>query len=143
MLKYTWICLNNARTCVNIPEYLLICFENPWIYLNKQHFEYARVLNKPKVKAIEGHRHTETYSELCPASKMQVFANRFIDSELRFWICQGYTRLWIIRFMGHVWKYSENQRRIQRFWKGAVLRVGHHGWRTKKILGFRWSKKAK
>ena len=33
--------------------------------------------------------------------------------------------------------------RIQRFWKGAVLYVGHHGWPTKKILGFRWSKKAK
>ena len=24
-----------------------------------------------------------------------------------------------------------------------MLYVGHHGWPTKKILGFRWSKKAK
>ena len=32
---------------------------------------------------------------------------------------------------------------IQRFWKEVVLYVGHHGWPTKKILGFRWSKKTK
>ena len=32
---------------------------------------------------------------------------------------------------------------IQRFWKGVALYVGHHGWSTKKSLGFRWSKKAK
>ena len=35
------------------------------------------------------------------------------------------------------------QPRIQIFWKKVVLYVGHHGWSTKKILGFRWSKKAK
>ena len=35
------------------------------------------------------------------------------------------------------------QERIQRFWKGVALYVVHHGWPTKKILGFRWSKKAK
>ena len=35
------------------------------------------------------------------------------------------------------------QGRIQRFWKGVALYVGHHGWPTKKILDFRWSKKAK
>ena len=34
------------------------------------------------------------------------------------------------------------QGRIQRFWKRVVLYVGHHGWPAKKILGFRWSKKA-
>ena len=28
------------------------------------------------------------------------------------------------------------------FEKGGALYVGHHGWPTKKILGFRWSKKA-
>ena len=28
------------------------------------------------------------------------------------------------------------------FEKGALY-VGHHGWPTKKLLGFRWSKKAK
>ena len=33
------------------------------------------------------------------------------------------------------------QGRIQRFWKGVALYVGHHGWPTKKILRFRWSKK--
>ena len=33
------------------------------------------------------------------------------------------------------------QGRIQRFLKGALY-VGHHGWPAKKILGFRWSKKA-
>ena len=43
--------------------------------------------------------------------------------------------------------------RIQRFWKGGsrgrgwgkgvALYVGHHRWPTKKILGFRWSRKAK
>ena len=27
--------------------------------------------------------------------------------------------------------------------KRGALYVGHHGWSTKKILGFRWSKKAK
>ena len=27
--------------------------------------------------------------------------------------------------------------------KGEGLKVGHHGWLTKKILGFRWSKKAR
>ena len=35
------------------------------------------------------------------------------------------------------------QGRIQRFWKGVALYVGHHSWPPKKILGFRWSKKAK
>ena len=35
------------------------------------------------------------------------------------------------------------QRRIQRFWKGVALHVGHHGWPTKKSLGFRWFKKTK
>ena len=35
------------------------------------------------------------------------------------------------------------QGRIQRFRKGLALCVGHHGWLTKKILVFRWSKKAK
>ena len=35
-------------------------------------------------------------------------------------------------------------RRIQRFRKGAVLCVEHHGWPiSRKTLGFRWSKKAK
>ena len=32
------------------------------------------------------------------------------------------------------------QGRIQRFWKGVVLNVGHHGWPKKMV---RWSKKAK
>ena len=35
------------------------------------------------------------------------------------------------------------QGRIQRFWKRVALYVSHHGWPAKKILGFRWSKKAK
>ena len=35
------------------------------------------------------------------------------------------------------------QGRIQRFGKGAALYIGHHGWPTKKILAFRWSKKTK
>ena len=35
------------------------------------------------------------------------------------------------------------QGRIQRFWKTGALYVGHHGWLAKKMLGFRWSKKAK
>ena len=34
-----------------------------------------------------------------------------------------------------------SQGRIQRFWKRGVLYVSHHCWPTKKILGFRWSKK--
>ena len=34
------------------------------------------------------------------------------------------------------------QGQIQRFWKGVVLYVGHLGWPVKKMLGFRWSKKA-
>ena len=32
---------------------------------------------------------------------------------------------------------------IQRFWIERTLYVNHHGWPTKKILGFRWFKKAK
>ena len=37
------------------------------------------------------------------------------------------------------------QGRIQRFWKRGALYVYvvHHGWPMKKILGLRWSKKAK
>ena len=35
------------------------------------------------------------------------------------------------------------QERIERFWKRGTLYVGHHVWPTKKILDFRWSKKAK
>ena len=37
---------------------------------------------------------------------------------------------------------GREQGRIQRFWKGVVLCVVHHGWPAKKIFGFRWSKKA-
>ena len=40
-------------------------------------------------------------------------------------------------------KLYPKQGRIQRFWKGGSLCVGHHGWPTKKMLGFRWSKKVK
>ena len=36
----------------------------------------------------------------------------------------------------------DRQERIQRFLKEGVLCVGHHGWPVKKILDFRWSKKA-
>ena len=42
-----------------------------------------------------------------------------------------------------IWYILQIQGRIQRFWKGVALYVGHHGWPPKKILGFRWSKKAK
>ena len=36
------------------------------------------------------------------------------------------------------------QGRIQRFWKGGEeLCLGHHCWPAKKVLNFRWSKKAK
>ena len=35
------------------------------------------------------------------------------------------------------------QGRIQRFWKGGALYVGQHGWPGRKMLGFRWPKKAK
>ena len=40
-------------------------------------------------------------------------------------------------------KFREYQGQIQRFWTGVVPYVGHHGWSTKKILGFRCSKRAK
>ena len=40
-------------------------------------------------------------------------------------------------------RYRTIQGRIQRSWKGVALYVGHHCWPTKKILGFRWSKKGK
>ena len=30
----------------------------------------------------------------------------------------------------------------KRFWKGGVLYAGHHGWSVKKILDFKWYKKA-
>ena len=42
--------------------------------------------------------------------------------------------------------HNYSQGRIQRFSKGGgrgAHYVSHHGWWTKKILGFRWSKKAK
>ena len=39
--------------------------------------------------------------------------------------------------------YVSNQGWIQRFGKEGMLYGGHHGWPTKKILVFRWSKKAK
>ena len=32
---------------------------------------------------------------------------------------------------------------LKRGWGWGALYVGHHGWPTKKVLGFRWSKKAK
>ena len=35
------------------------------------------------------------------------------------------------------------QGQIQRFWKGVVLYVGHHGWPKKEILNLRWSKNIK
>ena len=38
-------------------------------------------------------------------------------------------------------KSTPYQGRIQRFWKGRLC-VGHHGWPAKKVLDFRWSKKA-
>ena len=37
---------------------------------------------------------------------------------------------------------EDRQGLIQTFWEVAALYVSHHGWATKKILGFRWSKKA-
>ena len=33
-----------------------------------------------------------------------------------------------------------SQGRIQKFWKGGALCVGHYGWPAKKVLDFRWSK---
>ena len=38
-------------------------------------------------------------------------------------------------------KWWSSQRRIQRFWKTEAVNVGHFGWSTKKVLGFRWSTK--
>ena len=49
-------------------------------------------------------------------------------------------------FANHSWsiKIPELiQGRIQRFRKEGALYVGHHDWPAKKILSFRWSKKAK
>ena len=37
---------------------------------------------------------------------------------------------------------TTDQGRIQIFLKGRALYVGHDGWPAKKVLGFRWSKKA-
>ena len=47
----------------------------------------------------------------------------------------------ILRFANVLYKIMQG--RIQRFWKVVALYIGHHGSRTKKILGFRWSEKAK
>ena len=47
----------------------------------------------------------------------------------------------ILRFANVLCKIMHG--RIQRFWKVVALYIGHHGSRTKKILGFRWSEKAK
>ena len=38
---------------------------------------------------------------------------------------------------------SLEQGRIQRFWKGVELYVGHHGWPTKEVLRSKESKKVK
>ena len=51
MHEYAGICLNNAKICVNVLDYLLIYFENVWIYLNI--LWIWQVLNKPKVKSIQ------------------------------------------------------------------------------------------
>ena len=61
---------------------------------------------------------------LCRQGKRQVFPgiNTLKQVMFRIWYCQG---------------------RIQRFWKGGALYVNHHGWPAKKMLGFRWFKKAK
>ena len=53
-------------------------------------------------------------------------------------LMQPYTLLYHWRDLKHHF-----QGRIQRFWKGVALYIGQHGWCTKKILGFRWSEKAK
>ena len=45
-------------------------------------------------------------------------------------------------FQGILSHLHRIQGRIQRFLKGGTLYVGHRGWPAKKILGFRWSKKA-
>ena len=47
----------------------------------------------------------------------------------------------ILRFANVLCKIMQG--RIQRFWKVVALYIGPHGSRTKKILGFRWSEKAK
>ena len=57
----------------------------------------------------------------------------------------GDKNIWTIlqRYIFKKPKHETHQGRIQRFWKSGALYVGHHGRPTKKILGFRWSKKAK
>ena len=45
--------------------------------------------------------------------------------------------------ISQTWRDIAKQGRIQRFWKGVALYIDNHGWPSKKILGFRWSKKAK
>ena len=50
---------------------------------------------------------------------------------------------WVFSWKSAAYFQNTFQGRIRRFWKGVALYFGHHGWPTKKILGFRWSKKAK
>ena len=52
------------------------------------------------------------------------------------------TGFWIHLCTNYFHKTISYQGRIQRFWKGVALYFGHYGWPTKKILAFRWSKKA-
>ena len=66
MHEYAWLCLNNAKICVNILDYLLIYFENVWIYLNI--LWIWQVLNKPKVKSIQRYVSAWTIPRSC-ASK--------------------------------------------------------------------------
>ena len=54
--------------------------------------------------------------------------------ELKYKVCLSKTVCMIFHLL--------KQGRIQRFLKGGALYVGHCGWPAKKILSFRWSKKA-
>ena len=53
MLEHAWIRLNNCGISMNIQDFLLICFEcvNKYTCMYSQ---YDRVLNKTKVKGIQG-----------------------------------------------------------------------------------------
>ena len=49
--------------------------------------------------------------------------------------------IWLNYFSVHITFFIlHTQGRIQRFWKGVVLNVGHHRWPKKMV---KWSKKAK
>ena len=67
------------------------------------------------------------YSQSLQFMKMFRYFEKHKTCSISFWISKKRMKWYQLQMQG--------------FWKGALY-VGHHGWPKKKILGFRWFKKA-